>query len=221
MLGYNIDIVMCLDATGAMVGFFQELEYYTMDFYNKFAAVMEADGIKVDTLRIKVVAFKDYMRDCDPMHESEFFEFPKESAEFKRFLESIDVRGGGDIPEDSLEALTFALRSNWTTAPGKNRHIILLFTDAPAHPLGYSKDSCSYPENMPKSLDEIRAWWEGTQECGSNYNPTDGRMVVFAPNAEPWIEMQEWDRYWYVNASDAGCLDIDMDIIINMLRGVI
>ena len=220
---YSVDIVMCIDATGSMAPIINEVKNNAMTFHEKFEAVMEDADKPLDALRIKVIVFKDYICDSEPMKESKFFELPKESAAFKDFVSSIEPMGGGDTPKNALEAIAKALQSDWTLAPGKKRHVVLLFTDAPAHPLGERKDCPGYPTNMPKDLAQLVAWWEGTdQDFVSNYSRKAGRMLVFAPNVEPWTEeMQEWNRYWHF-FSRVGCYELDMDFIINILgAGVI
>ncbi len=67
--------------------------------------------------------------------------------------------GGGDAPEDGYEALAYAIRLKWNTAENvKKRHIIVLFTDEDAHPLGFGKTSQYYPKEMPNDYQELTEW---------------------------------------------------------------
>ena len=219
---YNVDIVMCIDATGSMGDVIETVKANALTFHEQFQAVMEENDKYVDTLRIKVIVFRDYGRDGDgAMAESEFFTLPEQSADFSAYVNAIEARGGGDIPENALEAIALALKSDWTTAPGKKRHVVLMFTDAPALPLGARKDSPNYPADMPADLGALGAMWEGDdQESISSYNVTAGRMVVFAPNAEPWTEMQFWNRYWHTpSKAGEGCSDVDMTAVMDILVG--
>ncbi len=218
---YNVDIVMCIDATGSMAPIINEVKSNALTFYEKFASAMEDSDKSVDILRVKVIVFKDYICDSEPMKESRFFELPRDSAEFKNFVNGIEPTGGGDTPENALEAIALAVKSDWTTMYGKKRHAILVFTDAPALPLGERKDCPGYPAGMPKNLAELGAWWEGTtQDFSGSYNPKSGRLVVFAPSAEPWTELQAWNRYWHTpSKGGTGLDDVDMQAAIDLLVG--
>lgn len=218
---YNVDIVMCIDATGSMAPILEEVKANAMSFYQKFSDTMDDNDKSVEELRIKVIAFRDFGVDSDPVQESEFFTLPDQSEQFRAFVSGIEARGGGDIPESGLEAIALALKSNWTTGGTKRRHAVLVFTDAPALPLGARKDSPNYPAGMPADLAQLGAWWEGTdQTLSSTYQPKAGRLVVFGPNAEPWTEMQAWNRYWPAfSAAGTGLGDVDIQSAIDLLVG--
>jgi hypothetical protein len=195
-----------------------------LTFHEQFQAVMEDADKAFDVLRIKVIVFRDYGRDGDgAMMESEFFTLPDQADAFSAYVNAIEAKGGGDIPENALEAIALALKSDWTTAPGKKRQVVLVFTDAPALPLGARKDCANYPADMPADLAALGAIWEGTdQEGAPNYNVKAGRLIVFAPNAEPWTEMQVWNRYWHTpSKAGDGCGDVEMTAVMDVLVGSI
>jgi len=221
---YNVDIVMCIDATGSMGDVIETVKANALTFHEQFQAVMEDADKMVDVTRVKVIVFRDYGRDGDgAMVESEFFTLPEQSADFSAFVNGIEARGGGDIPENALEAIALALKSDWTTAPGKKRHVVLMFTDAPALPLGARKECPNYPADMPADLAALGAMWEGTdQDSVTSYSSNAGRLIVFAPNAEPWTEMQVWNRYWHTpSKGGTGLEDVDLQAAIDVLVGSI
>ena len=194
---YYVDIVMCIDATGSMSPIISEVKANAISFYQKFLTGMEEAGKDVAQLRIKVIAFRDYEKDAEPMKESEFFKLPEQNDDFRRFVDSIEATGGGDEPENALEAIALALQSDWTTGGTRRRHAIMVFSDASALPLDARSGCSSYPSGMPADLAQLGAWWEGTdQSLSSTYQPKAGRLVAFVPNAEPWTTIQSWNRYW-------------------------
>ena len=176
---YCVDIVMCIDGTGSMFPIIGEVKKNALTFHQSFFEVMEESGIYVDQLRVKVIVFRDYICDTDAMVESEFFVLPKESSKFKSFVEKIEAIGGGDEAENALEALSLALKSDWTTEGRKRRHVIVMFTDAPALALGERSDCSRYPSDMPKSLSELSEMWEGECQllCG-NYQTGSGPYLT-------------------------------------------
>lgn len=218
---YCVDIVMCIDATGSMAPIINEVKDNALSFYQKFVDGMEEAEKSVDQLRIKVIVFRDYICDSDPMVESDFFVLPEQSDSFRRFVSDIEASGGGDTPENALEAIALALKSKWTTNGSKRRHAILVFSDAPALPLGERSGCPNYPSGLPSNLAQLGSWWEGTdQSLGSTYQPKYGRLVAFVPNAEPWTELQAWNRYWPAfSPAGTGLKDVDIQSAIDLMVG--
>jgi hypothetical protein len=220
---YAVDIVMCIDATGSMAPIINEVKNNALSFYQKFVDSMEENDKEVSELRIKVIVFRDYICDSEPMTESEFFVLPDQNAAFRSFVSNIEACGGGDGPENALEAIALAMKSPWTTSKAKKRHVILVFSDAPALPLGERSDCPSYPGNMPDNLSRLGAWWEGTdQEFYSAYDKRSGRLVAFVPSAEPWVELQAWNRYWPAfSPAGTGLDNVNIQGAIDLLVGSI
>lgn len=218
---YNVDIVMCIDATASMAPIIEEVKGNAISFYQKFIDSMEENDKEVEQLRIKVIVFRDYGCDDEPMVESEFFSLPAQNEEFRAFVNGIEAKGGGDSPENALEAIALALKSDWTTGGSKRRHAVLVFSDAPALSLGERASAASYPAGMPTDIAQLGAWWEGTdQTLTSTYQPKAGRLVAFVPNAEPWTELQAWNRYWPAfSAAGTGLPDVDIQSAIDLMVG--
>ncbi|MBR2966471.1 MAG: VWA domain-containing protein [Clostridia bacterium] len=212
-LDYNVDIVMCIDATGSMSSIINEVRDNALAFYPKFVAAMQAKDKSVQQLRIKVIVFRDYECDSEPMVESRFFTLDDESAEFKAFLAGIEATGGGDGPENSLEALALAINSDWVRTGAVRRHVVMMYTDAPALQLGQRKACAGYPTDMPADLAELHEWWEG-----QSMERRSKRLLLFAPDTDPWCDMVDWTNTFH-QASQAGrgCSDTDIDTCIHML----
>ena len=141
-----------------------------------------------------------YFIDCYNLPVSgRFFILPDEKQDFYNFVSKIKAGGGGDEPESGLEALALALRSNFVKDGDKKRHVIVLFTDASAHPFEQQKDGVpsNYPTNMFKDLGDLyETWGMGQDYLGSTRNLGDQmakdakRLVLFAPSMYPWGEME-------------------------------
>lgn len=236
----KVDLVFVIDATGSMQPTIDMVKDSALSFHEKLQEVMQSAKRNIVALRIKVVWFRDYYYDGDYAYgESKFFELPEEKEEFREFVSNISAKGGGDDPESSLEALTQAMRSDFVQDGTRRRHIIVLFTDAAAHPFedyddlvaAAAKKGCKpsmYPENMPKNISEFYNAWEGNamaqDALGSDgqatkLDPTGRRMVLFAPNDYPWADMEIELSYVMRKdiASEAGGSELDMKDVYNMI----
>jgi hypothetical protein len=219
---YCVDIVMCIDATGSMAPIIEEVKRNALAFCDKFHEQMDANGKNVETLRIKVIAFRDY--GCDgagAMAQSEFFVLPEQNEAFRSYVMGITATGGGDEPESALEAMALAMRSDWTSEGTKRRHVILVFTDASAVPLGDRSRTSNpaYPAGMPRSLAELGDMWAGSsQSLGGMPDEKSARLVLFAPSRTPWVDLQVWNNVWAAfSQAGRGLEEFDINMAIELL----
>lgn len=219
---YCVDIAMLIDATGSMAPIIDEVKDNALSFCTKFHEAMETNGKNVEELRIKVIPFRDFECDGDQsLDDSGFFTLPEQNEAFRRYVSGITAKGGGDEPESALEAVAAAMRSEWTTKGGKRRHVILVFTDASAVPLKAPSRTKSpfYPENMPENLAQLGDMWSAVgQELQGMPDPNYARMVLFAPNVQPWCDMQVWNNVWTsFSKAGTGLAEVDIDMAIQLL----
>ena len=107
-LTFHVDIVFCIDATESMDPVLDSVKNNALNFYRDFQQVMEQKHKRVDQLRVRVVVFRDYLADGrQAMLVTNFFTLPDQSSELETCLRSIEAKGGGDDPEDGLEALAY------------------------------------------------------------------------------------------------------------------
>ena len=188
-LKYNVDIVMCIDATGSMNGILDTVKSNALNFYGDLINSMRKKGKQVNDMRIKVIAFRDYVADGEnAMLATDFFRMPEEQEEFRDLVNTISACGGGDEPEDGLEALAYAIRTDWTRDGNKCRHVIVVWTDAPTHELGFGSKSKYYPRNMAASFNQLTGWWDQMDARAK-------RLLIYAPEAEYWTTISDsWDN---------------------------
>ncbi len=191
-LKYTIDIILCIDSTGSMGSIIERVKSSALKFYEDLSVKMAEKGKAIDALRLKVISFRDYFVDGeDAMHESEFFLLPQDKESFTSFVKTIRADGGGDEPENGLEALALAIKSKWANTGDKRRQIIVLWTDASAHHLEKGSKPSGYPKNMPINLDELTDMWEGQ----GFVNHSAKRLIIYAPNAYAWTDISNnWEN---------------------------
>ena len=130
----KIDIVFCIDGTGSMTPCIDAIKNNAKKFYMDFVQKMTEEGSSVDELNIKVITFRDYTEDGkEAMVQSEWYDITAgDDVEYEKHLNGIVADGGGDEPENGLEALFYAMTTDWNAKGDKDRQVIVLFTDADA-----------------------------------------------------------------------------------------
>lgn len=199
------EIVYVIDGTGSMKNLLEAAKNNALGMHQRISEALKNKNGILKMLRIKVIVFRDIYVDSQPLVQSpDFFSFPEEAEQFRRFIESIQASGGGDEPESGLEALHLAIKSNWRQNIGKMRHIIIVMTDASAHALDNPQravdPSFAYPTGMPESMDDLHLSWMDRQ---GRLSMSAKRMALFTPNAYPWNQIALWDMV-STNFSEAG-----------------
>lgn len=219
-MDYTVDMVFCIDATGSMEDFsgsqvkiINLVKQNALNFYTDLNKAMAAKRKSVRQLRVRIVAFRDYLADGEQaMLVTDFFMLPQQADQFEACVNSITAKGGGDAPEDGLEALAYAIKSKWTNETAKKRHVIVVWTDASTHELGYGKSSPYYPKGMPQDMSELNDWWD-------DMNENSKRLIMFAPDQPYWDYIsQNWDNVvHYPSAAGNGLAEKSYGEILNAI----
>ena len=118
--GNSVDIVLCIDTTGSMRPYIDEIRARLISMMRGFAA-------EFTDLRIGMVLYKDYYDE----YLTRVISFTRDFQLFQRNLNAIQIRGGGDIPEAVYEAMyDGAERFSWAA----ESRLLVLIGDAPPHP---------------------------------------------------------------------------------------
>ncbi len=123
-LKYTVDIVLCIDATASMGSIIERVKSSALKFYEDVSAKLKEKDKFIDSLRIKVISFRDYFVDgANAMQESPFFTLPQDKEGFTAFVTMIRADGGGDEPENGMEALALAMKSDWSKIGDRRRQV--------------------------------------------------------------------------------------------------
>lgn len=234
----NVDVTVVIDVTGSMQDMIDaikrdvtNLRTLVYDKLNENLTKKRPDRT-LNKMRVRVVAYRDYNFDWEaalqpqhgPMLMSDFFDLDDEDdrAALQRFVDQLEATGGVDDPESALEALHYAINSDWDREEGvMHRHVIMLFTDAPGLYLEDERNAANphYPTDpdMPKSLVELQAEYSDESKISQRAQ----RLLVFAPqNSYPWNEIKEWSAAVMNDVvPDSGMEGIEMEPIIAALTG--
>ncbi|NKX55942.1 vWA domain-containing protein [Arthrobacter mobilis] len=214
---YEVDIVLVIDATGSMHHLLDEVKANALRFHDDLQAEMFAKDKEIDKLRVRVIAFRDFWYDEEPLVESDFFVMPDEAEAYSRFVQGIVASGGGDEPESGLEALAAAINSPWATGGSKRRQVIVLWTDASAHALERAQTGSppAYPAGLPKDFDELTDLWMGQGPMSAPAR----RLLMYAPDATPWSSIGSyWDQnVHYMSRAGEGLQEVDYKAVLDAI----
>lgn len=232
----DVDLVLCIDVTISMKPIIDTVKGMALSLYDDMVAALAKKRRKVNDFRVKVISFRDYY--CDgpyAMEESRFFNLPAETAEFSEHVLNLKADGGGDEPENALEAIALAMKSDWVQAVSANekaRNIIVVFTDASAHPFEKAQDGVTefYPDNMLTSLEDLKLAWEGQNRLDGagltdiyRMDAQAKRLIVYSPqDSYPWNEFAFLTNVKTSSIEPAkGGQELDRQILLDDIAGSI
>jgi hypothetical protein len=216
-LSYAVDIVFCIDVTGSMTPIIDKVKTNALRFYEDVQTNLTAKGKNVDTLRIRVIAFRDFTSEAAvPLQESSFFPLPDEQAAFSAFVSGLVAEGGGDTAESGLEALSLAINSPWTSDGDRRRQVIVVWTDAPAHPLNFAELPADLTSSVPSNFSALTDLWEDPQ---GPVGASSKRLILFAPDGSGWSDISaNWENVvHHPSQAGSGLSEIDYGTIIDSI----
>ncbi|GAA4103825.1 vWA domain-containing protein [Nonomuraea soli] len=219
---YAVDIVLCVDVTGSMAPVIDTVREGALSFHEQLGDAMARKNTSIARLRIRVIAFRDFADKADnAIEQTGFLTIPEQSETFERFVRGLRAEDGGDAPESGLEALAMAVRSPWERGLEERRHVVVMFTDAPAHPLGTGRKASTYPAGIASSMEELAAQWGATSGQDAVMEYAAKRMLIFAPDEEPWNRIaDEWNNVgFFPSQAGTGLEEWEMAEVINFIAG--
>lgn len=190
---YNMDFVLCIDASKSMQDKIEQVKKTAMNILED--SLMRTGNMGRYNLqcRVKLILFRDYLADGkNAMLITDFLSFPQQAFQITQLINSITPSGGSFAGRESaLEALGYAISSDWSTDGDKRSYHILLWTDAPAQPLGHGFSASNYPSNMARDFSMLTDWWCGDEKTGK-MNHGRRLLSLLTPDVEPWNLIADW-----------------------------
>jgi hypothetical protein len=216
-VNYAVDLVFCIDVTGSMDPILDTVKSNALGFYDDVQANLTAKGKHVAQLRVRVVAFRDFVADGEAaVEESPFFVLPDERSRFSEFVGGLTAEGGGDAPESGLEAVALAINSPWTRTGDRRRQVIVVWTDQPAHPLDASVVPADLRSRIPADFSALTDAWEDEQGVMGS---SSKRLILFAPDGPGWSDISAvWENVVHnPSVAGGGLSDVDYGTIIDSI----
>lgn len=213
-----VDIVFCIDGTGSMHPCIESVKKNALRFHADFTRALTGIGSAVSMLRVRTVVFRDYKSEgADAILPGRFYELPDEEKDFAGHLGHIHASGGCGEDANGLEALYYAMRSDFSTG-ANDRQVIVLFADTDAIPLGKRRRIASYPKDMV-TPDGLLETWMCLQTRSTRLRERNKRLVMFAPPGTVYERMgQTFNRSVFVPVEIHKGLDgVDFDDIVKII----
>jgi len=114
------------------------------------------------------------------------------------------------------------MASDWTQEGDRQRHIIVMFTDASAHRLEDRVGDIppTFASQIPSSIDKMTDGWEGGGQSASGVATTlkqpARRLVLFAPDMYPWPTIGDsWAQTLSLpSKAGEGLAEVDLGVLI-------
>lgn len=192
---YHIDLVLCIDGTSSMAPLLEIVKKQALELPEEIIRCRRSTGDDIPVFRVRVIVFRSYLTDGEfAVQMTDFYDYFREKDELTELINSITAFGGDEGFEDGLEALAYAMLSDWNQNY-KGRHIIALWTDKSAHTIGYGKSSQYYDPSLPKDFDELTDWWGDDELPKAKMKYYVKRLALFAPKVKPWTLLAScWDN---------------------------
>ena len=216
-LSYAVDIVFCIDVTGSMTPIIDQVKVNALGFYDDVQTNLTAKGKNVAQLRVRVIAFRDFVADGSAaLAESPFFTLPAERGGFSEFVNGLIAQGGGDAPESGLDAVALAINSPWMTTGDRRRQVVVVWTDQPAHPLDPSVLPADFSARVPADFSALTDLWEDEQ---GPMGASAKRLILFAPDGPGWSEISSvWENVvHHPSQAGGGLSEVDYGTIIDSI----
>ena len=208
----DIDFVFCIDMTGSTFHFGRRFAEKLDSICDCAKSTLDECGSEISSFRIRLILFYDYETEGEnAILESRFFSIPEEISLAKDFIFNAPCGGGGDLSENGLEALYYAMLSDFVTTP-KCRQFIFLFTDSDALPLKARQGFPGYPTDMVDENRFFETWIGARGDINLSLKNRNKRMILFAPAETKYEELSaNFERCCFVPIEPSNSLN---DIIL-------
>jgi hypothetical protein len=178
--GRPVDIIFVLDVTESMQPYIDTVKQNVIQFAQDLSANNR-------DYRLGLVTFEDYVvskyPDCNCAYRNNF---TSDVHQFIDWVGTLHAGGGGDIPEDQLDALAYA--ASFPFRPNAEG-IIIIVTDAPPHTKG---DNSRYTQHDQAFYDHHSHDTDVTEETGDDVAATlkKNGLTLYAVVPPPFIAPQ-------------------------------
>jgi len=217
---YDIDIVVCVSLSKSMTIHLDRVKEVVLRLVREIPiAITKNDAQREVRQRARVVTFGDLGVDPEALQATDFFDVSPsaDQSKFNEFLRIMSASGNSSQRQSALEALSVAVRSDWTHEGDRQRHVIVMFTDSGANRLEsrVGEVPSAFRDHVPASLDELTDCWDGNQEVRLKRHYR--RFLIFGPDMYPWNVISDaWGMtVWLPSQAGASLDEVDFQQMVN------
>lgn len=203
-VGYDVDIVHCIDCTQPMESHLDRVRKSALNFCQDLSQVLGHQQKVATSFRVKVLGFRSlHQSNLPPFVQSPFYQFPSETDRIAGFARELFPGGGRDGLNCGLEALRQAINAPWLVNQQRRRHVIVLWSaTAPLMPgehVGKPSDVSSKVARVGSIAELVNDW--GSADALNQFGK---RLIMFSPKCPGWDAVSKaMDQAFWV-PSDAG-----------------
>lgn len=201
---YDIDIVFCLDATKYAAPVFETVKQKVASFVDCLDNLLSE--VADMRFRLKVISFGGYVLPGRAAIESPFFEMDTEKEAFRKYVQNLKLTTGGRA-EYAYDALSLAMKSDWSNSRVNKRNIIIMFSAA-QNVTARSNCPCR-TAGLPASYDELKDWWNGEYMQGNSYQKF---LYIYSASEVLWSDIAECSGVLF-NQAPLEYIDEDLDYV--------
>lgn len=195
----NLDIAMCIDATGSMGNTIAAVKVNALNFDKKLQFELEKRSRRVGNIRVRPIYFRDFSVEGGGgiIDSGHFFALPDERGPYNSFVNVQVARGGGDEPESGLECLYKAMKSHWANSDSTSSvfPIVAVWSDAnhqpPGDPKSHGGGGEHYPDDMPTTYAGLESMWNSASVIDQ-----DNKVFAYFGPGKNWTNLYGWDGFY-------------------------
>ena len=219
----GMDLVFCIDCTSTMEPLLNTLSNNINGLYEDIFRALEAE-IGTVHLRVRLILFRSFESSgIYSMIPTDFYTLPIQSETFTMTVQSIRAAGGFKInnkynndrvPNDALESVALALKSDWADNLLESHRIVIVMTDNRSRPIGFNRERKYYPSGMPNTLEELEKQW--SQMAEADIKNRKQHIILMTPDVYPWNRIrEEWKHVIFHECDfEQGLKELDYAAII-------
>lgn len=187
----DVDLALITDATGSMASTLTAVQTNMKDFTSDLTNELETRGITPGVVRIKFLFFRDYIFDnhqtwvdhkmplqlgleaYGALYSSDFYTLPGDALSMESYIDYFQPGGGGDTPENGLEAIWHAIDDNDWKSGSDTVRAMVLWTDAPNSSIGDVNDEFLGPDSFYSDITTDPTYLGWDQIIGSDFVAMD------------------------------------------------
>lgn len=180
----DVDIVCCVCRSASAAPTIRNIRTAVKTLPELIRCLLREEGFSVLNMRARIIAFGNYQlsEEGGAMLVTDFFDLNKQEKAYIDCVNSIHPENTEFNESNALEALAYAIHSNWKETPLSTRQYIFLWLPEGCVPLQKHAHLPNYPKGMAADTTELLRWWRSKPD-------QDGKRLFIFPSVEAYSSL--------------------------------